>query len=58
LPVGHETAVGHFGLGREFALALAVCALAVGVLGWEVPSSGVALGAGAQFERTELLARQ
>jgi hypothetical protein len=33
-------------------------ALAIGVLGREVSSSWVTLGAGAQFELAELLARQ
>src|SRR3954452_10650029 len=57
-PVGDESAVGGFGLFGELALALAVAALAVGILGRQGPASGVALGAGAQFEGTELFARQ
>jgi hypothetical protein len=39
----------------ELALALAVGALAVGVLGRQGPTSGVAFNAGAQFEGAELL---
>ena len=58
LPVGDEAAVGDFGLFGEFAFAGAFGALAVGVLGREVASSGVALGAGAQLEAAELLAGQ
>src|SRR3954464_11323053 len=57
-PVGDGSAVGGFGLFGELALAFAVGALAVGVLGRQGPASGVALGAGAQFEGAELLARQ
>src|SRR3954470_2028229 len=58
LPVGDEAAVGDLGLFGEFALAGAFGALAVGVLGGEVSSSGSACGAGAQFDRAELLAGQ
>src|SRR4051812_37166693 len=58
LPVGDEPAVGGFGLFGELALAFAVGALAVGVLGRQGPASGVALGAGAQFEGADLLACQ
>jgi len=42
----------------ELALAFAVGALAVGVLGRQGPASGVPLGTGAQFERADLLAGQ
>src|SRR3954463_7410807 len=57
-PVGDESAVGGFGLFGELALAFAVGALAVGVLGRQSAASGVPLGAGAQFERADLLAGQ
>src|SRR4051795_8561641 len=58
LPVGDEAAVGDFGVFGELAFAGAVGALAVGVLGGEVPSSGLALSTGGQFEAAELLAGQ
>ncbi len=58
MPVGDEAAVGNFGLFGELALAGAFGALAVAVLGREVSSSGVTLGAGAQLESAELLACQ
>src|SRR4051794_33415708 len=57
-PVGDEPAVGGFGLFGELALAFAVGALAVGVLGRQGAASGVPFGAGAQFEGAELLAGQ
>src|SRR4051812_48382224 len=58
LPVGDEAAVCDFGLFGEFALAGAFGALAVGVLGGQVSSSGLALGAGAQLQAADLLAGQ
>src|SRR5215217_3400061 len=57
-PVGDEAPVGEFGLGGELALALAVLLLVVAALVLKVPATWVPLGACAEFEFAELMARE